>query len=327
MNVSKLFECSMIEVYERTGKMEKIFLGKSKLEVPRIGLGCMRMADKSVDEVVEIITSALESGINFFDHADMYGDGQSERIFGEAIQKMGIKREEIIIQSKCSIRPDKKTYDFSKEHILNAVNGSLDRLGVEYLDVLLLHRPDALFEGEEVAAAFDELEASGKVRNFGVSNQHPGQMALLQKYLKQPIVANQIQMSVVESNAIDSGINVNTPFDGAVWREGGVIEYARLHDITLQPWSPFLYGYFEGVFIDSPKYPELNACLQKIGEKYGVSSSSIAIAWLLRHPAKMQPLVGTTNPDRIRDIATATDVKLTREEWYELYQAAGHHLP
>ena len=235
-------------------------------------------------------------------------------------------REQLILQSKCSIVPG-KMYDFSKAHILASVDASLQRLKTDYLDALLLHRPDALMEPEEVAEAFDALHSSGKVRHFGVSNQNPLQMQLLQKYIKQPIVANQIQISITNATPITQGIHVNTPEDAAVDRDGSVVDYCRLNDITIQPWSPFQYGFFEGPFVGSPKFPKLNAALDAAAAKYGVSPTCIAMAWLLRHPAKFQPIAGTMNIGRLLDCVKATEITLTREEWYGIMLAAGNTLP
>lgn len=234
-------------------------------------------------------------------------------------------RENIILQSKCGIR--KGMFDFSKEHILNSVDGILSRLKTEYLDTLLLHRPDALVEPEEVAEAFDILEQSGKVRHFGVSNQNPMQIQLLQKYVKQPLVANQLQLSITNANMISNGVNVNMENDSAINRDGSILDFCRLNDITIQPWSPFQYGFFEGVFLGNEKFPELNKQIDEIAEKYQVSNTTIAIAWLLRHPANMQPVIGTMNVDRLIDCIKASDVHLTREEWYSIYRSAGNILP
>lgn len=268
----------------------------------------------------------MEAGINFFDHADIYGGGRCEELFGKAFVKTGIKREDVIIQSKCGIVPG-IMYDFSKEHILQSVDSILQRLQMDYLDILLLHRPDALIEPEEVAAAFDILETSGKVLHFGVSNQRPMQIELLQKYTKQKLMINQLQFSIPVSNMIASGMEVNMQTDGAIDRDGSILDYCRLHDITIQTWSPFQYGFFEGIFIGSDKYPKLNALLDKLAEKYNVTPTTIASAWILRHPAKMQLISGSTSPKRIKEIAAASDITLTREEWYQLYLAAGHILP
>lgn len=305
--------------------MRTIQLGTSTLQVPVIAVGCMRINRLEKNEAERFLGAALEEGANFFDHADIYGTGECEERFADAIGMNDDVRERIILQSKCGIR--KGMFDFSKEHILSSVDGILKRLRTEYLDVLLLHRPDALVEPEEVAEAFDELERSGKVRHFGVSNQHPMQIQLLQKYVKQPIVANQLQLSITNTTMIDSGLNVNMENDAAVNRDGGILDFCRLHDITIQPWSPFQYGFFEGVFLDNEKFPELNQTINEVAEKYNVSNTTIALAWILRHPARMQPITGTMNIERLRDCIKASEIVLTREEWYEIYRAAGNVLP
>ena len=303
--------------------MYKIELGKSGLLVPTVAVGCMRISNMNEKEASAFVETALSNGANFFDHADIYGGGKSEEVFGKAVSSFN--REDIIIQTKCGIRNGQ--FDFSYEHIMSSVEGSLKRLGTEYIDVLLLHRPDALMEPEEVAKAFDELKASGKVRHFGVSNQNPYQIQLLQNALDMPICANQLQLSIAHAPMIQSGINVNMYNDSAVNRDGGVLDFCRLNKITIQPWSPMQYGFFEGCFIDSEKFPELNEALEKIGNKYGASKTTMAFAWILRHPAKMQPVTGTTNLTRLEDCIKAADVKITREEWYEIYRAAGNVLP
>jgi predicted oxidoreductase len=300
-------------------------LGSSTLDVPVVAVGCMRINSLDSKDAEHFVRSAMEAGANFFDHADIYGTGTCEEIFADAVQMNPQVRENLILQSKCGIR--KGMFDFSKEHILNSVDGILQRLRTEYLDVLLLHRPDALVEPEEVAEAFDQLEREGKVRHFGVSNQNPNQIALLKKYVKQPLVANQLQMSITNTTMIDSGINVNMENDAAVNRDGSILDYCRLHDITIQPWSPFQYGFFEGVFLGNEKFPELNAKIDEIAAKYDVSNTTIAIAWLLRHPAHMQPVTGTMNIGRLLDCVKASEIHLTRPEWYEIYRAAGNVLP
>lgn len=304
--------------------MKKINFGKSGMQVPTIAVGCMRIAQMSEKEAKNFVTTAIENNANFFDHADIYGRGECETVFGKAIKN--IPREDLIIQTKCGIVPG-KMFDFSYEHIVNSVDGSLKRLDTDYIDVLLLHRPDALIEPEEVARAFDYLKSSGKVRHFGVSNQNPYQMELLQKYMDMPICANQLQLSIMHATMIQSGINVNMYNDSATNRDGGVLDYCRLNDITIQPWSPMQFGFFEGCFIDNDKFPELNSVLEKLALKYSVSKTTIAIAWLLRHPAKMQPVTGTTNITRLIDSIKATEITLTREEWYEIYKSAGNILP
>lgn len=303
--------------------MYTIDLGKSGLQVPTIAVGCMRISNMTDYEISNFIDTSLELGANFFDHADIYGAGKCEEIFGKAISQS--MREKVIIQTKCGIR--KGMYDFSYEHIVNSVNGSLKRLNTDYIDVLLLHRPDALMEPEEVARAFSHLKESGKVRHFGVSNQNPYQMQLLQNALDMPICANQLQLGVMHTPMIDSGINVNMYNESSTVRDGGVLDFCRLNNITIQPWSPMQYGFFEGCFVDNDKFPELNATLEKISNKYGVSKTTMAIAWLLRHPAKMQPVTGTTNLARLTDSLKASEVSITREEWYEIYRAAGNKLP
>ncbi|MDU1844725.1 MAG: aldo/keto reductase family oxidoreductase [Niallia nealsonii] len=305
--------------------MRTMKLGSSNLEVPVVAVGCMRINSLEKNEAERFVQTSLEQGANFFDHADIYGSGVCEEIFADAIHMSPSVREKIILQSKCGIR--KGMFDFSKEHILDSVDGILKRLNTEYLDVLLLHRPDALVEPEEVSEAFDKLEQSGKVRHFGVSNQNPMQIQLLQKHVKQPLVANQLQLSITNANMISNGINVNMENDSAINRDGSILDFCRLHDITIQPWSPFQFGFFEGVFLGNEKFPELNKQIDEIADKYQVSNTTIAIAWLLRHPAKMQPVIGTMNIDRLIDCCNASDVHLTREEWYSIYRAAGNILP
>lgn len=305
--------------------MKTMRLGVSDLQVPVIAVGCMRINGLDKNQAERFVQTSLEQGLNFFDHADVYGGGTCEEIFAEAIHMSSSIREQVILQTKCGIRQG--MFDFSKEHILEAVDGSLKRLRTDYIDVLLLHRPDALVEPEEVAEAFDLLQNSGKVRNFGVSNQNPMQMQLLKKFVKPPIVANQLQLSITNATMISAGINVNMENSAAVNRDGSVLDYCRLNDITIQPWSPFQYGFFEGVFLGNDKFPELNATIDKIAQRYEVSNTTMAIAWLLRHPAGMQPVTGTMNVERLKDCAKAAEIYLTREEWYEIYRSAGNVLP
>lgn len=290
-----------------------------------ISLGCMRMAGLEEKRVDEIMDCALEGGVNFFDHADIYGGGNSERLFGGYLSRNKGAREKIFIQTKCAIHDGQ--YDFSKEHIIRSVEGSLSRLGVDYMDFLLLHRPDTLMEPEEVAEAFDALESSGKVRYFGVSNHNPMQIELLKTAVRQPLVANQLQFSVTEAGMVTSGMNVNMKNAESQMHDGGLLEYSRIKKMTIQAWSPFQYGFFKGTFIDNADFPELNAKLAEIGEKYGLSKTGVAAAWILRHPANMQLIAGTMNPHRLTDICKAAEVTLTHAEWYEIYRAAGHCLP
>ena len=305
--------------------MNTIKIARSDLDASEIALGCMRIASLSNQDIATLVHTALDEGITFFDHADVYGGGKSEEKFAEALDMTPRLRDTMILQSKVGIR--KGSFDFSKEHILEAVEGSLNRLRTDHLDVLLLHRPDALVEPEEVAEAFTILHDSGKVKYFGVSNQNPMQIELLTKFVKQPLIINQLQLSITNTGMIDAGINVNMKIDSSIVRDGSILDYCRLKEITIQPWSPFQYGFFEGVFLDNDKFPELNAQINTIAASRGVTNTAIAIAWLLRHPARMQPILGTTNPTRVKDACKASDVKLTRQEWYAIYLAAGNKLP
>ena len=306
--------------------MKNINIGNSGIETSEIGLGCMRMAEVEKSEAEKVIKTALGEGINFFDHADIYGGGKSEEVFADAINMNSSIREKMIIQTKCSIVPG-IMYDFSKEHILNSVDGSLQRLKTDYVDFLLLHRPDTLMEPEEVAEAFSKLYESGKVKYFGVSNHTPMQIELLNKYLDNKVIINQLQFSIMNTGMIDAGLNMNINNDAAIDRDGGVLEYCRLKDITIQAWSPYQYGFFGGVFLDNDKFPELNKKIDEIAEKYGVTNTAIATAWILRHPAKMQTIAGSMNTNRLKEICAASNVNLTRQEWYEIYLAAGNKLP
>lgn len=305
--------------------MKQIALGNTDWKASAIALGCMRITSLSGAECEALVRGAMEEGIDFFDHADIYAGGEAESFFAESVHMNAALREKMYIQSKCGIRPGR--YDFSKEYILSSVEGSLRRLQTDYLDVLLLHRPDALMEPEEVAEAFTRLQQEGKVRYFGVSNQNPAQIALLQKYMSQKLIVNQLQLSVTNCTMIDQGLNVNMENAPAVMRDGSVLDYCRLNDITIQAWSPFQYGFFEGVFIDNPKFPALNAKLEELAQRYQATKNAVAIAWILRHPANIQAILGTTNLQRVKDVCKASEIRLTREEWYELYLSVGKQLP
>ncbi len=304
--------------------MKKIKIG-GKFDASAISLGCMRMGGLDENRVDAIMDIALQNGVNYFDHADIYGGGNAEKVFGDYLKRHKGVRDNIIIQTKCAIHD--KQFDFSKEHILKSVDGSLSRLGVDYIDALLLHRPDTLMEPEEVAEAFDILESSGKVKYFGVSNQNIMQMELLKTAVKQPLIINQLQFSVTEAGMVTSGMNVNMKNAESVMHDGSFLEYSRIKNITIQAWSPFQYGFFKGNFVDSEEFPELNSKLYEIGEKYGITKTGVAAAWILRHPANMQLIAGTMNPEHLTEICKAADVTLTRSEWYEIYRAAGHCLP
>ncbi|MCU9612377.1 aldo/keto reductase [Caldibacillus lycopersici] len=305
--------------------MKKIQLGTSSLQVSDIALGCMNLSRLTTKEAATVIHNAQQLGINFFDHADIYGGGKSEEVFAEAIGMNPSIREKMIIQTKTGIRQG--YYDFSKAHIIESVNGSLKRLQTDYVDVLLLHRPDALVEPEEVAEAFNELHESGKVLHFGVSNHNPMQIELLKRFVRQDLIVNQLQFGVMHTGMIDAGVQVNTKHVNSINRDGSILDYSRLNDMTIQAWSPFRYGNFEGIFIDNEKFPEINVKLQEIGDKYGADKSAVSVAWILRHPAKIQTIVGTMTPSRLTNIAKASEIELTREEWYEIYRAVGNQLP
>lgn len=307
--------------------MKKINLGVSGLEVPNIAVGFWRLnRNTDLKTAEDFIRTAMENGANFFDHADIYGRGEAEKIFAEAIGMNDSMREKMFIQSKCGIVPNKR-FDFSKKHILESVDGSLKRLNTDYLDVLLLHRPDTMMEPEEICEAFDILKSNGKVRNFGVSNENIWQMEYLRKNLNVPLVSNQMQFSIAHCPMVQSGLNVNMFNDSAVERGSGIIEYCRMNKITIQAWSPFQHGFAAGTFVDSPDYPELNAKLDEIAEKIGVSKTTIVMAWILSHPAKMQPITGTLKKDRMLECLKASEIVLDRDDWYGIYMSAGNILP
>lgn len=306
--------------------MKQVTLGKERMEASAIVAGCMRLDVFDEKQMAAYIHTALEAGVDFFDHADIYGGGKSEEIFGNAMKfDSSLRREDMILQSKCGIRNG--YYDLSKEYILDSVDHILKRLQTEYLDILLLHRPDALVEPEEVAAAFEVLEKNGKVRKFGVSNHKPMQIELLKKYVKQPLIINQLQFSIPVSNMIANGMEVNMDTNGSVDRDGSVLDYCRLNDITIQAWSPFQMPNWKGCFLGAEEYSELNHKIKELANAYQVSETTIATAWILRHPAKMQVIAGTTNESRLKEIVQACEIALTKEEWYGLYLAAGHPLP
>lgn len=310
--------------------MRTFTLPGTEIEVPDVVLGLMRIQDKSDDEVRTLVRTAREVGITFLDHADIYGDGVHgcERRFAEALALTPSQREEYVIQSKAGIVKDGPYFDFSYEHLVSSVEGSLKALGTDYLDILLLHRPDALVEPDEVARAFDDLAAAGKVRAFGVSNHTPGQIELLRRHVAQPLVANQLQLSITHAPLIAQGIAANMQgVEQSVSRDVGTLDYCRLHDITVQAWSPFQSGFFDGPFIGSSRYPELNAVIDRLAAQYAVPAEAIAVAWITRHPARMQVVLGTTTPARVQAAALGSDIELTRPEWYELFRAAGYRVP
>lgn len=291
-------------------------------------LGCMRMPALTVDAAANMISTAVDLGINFFDNATCYTAGEAETRFGDAFAASGIRRDSVIIQTKCGLCFERDEFDWTKENILASVDDSLRRMKTDYLDVLLLHRPDLIFEPEQVAEAFDILEKNGKVRFFGVSNVPTLQMELLRKFVSQPLSINQLQFSLEQSQLIDQALYLNNKTtDMSIDRDNGTLDYCRLHDITIQAWSPLQYGFFKGCFVDDPQFPELNKALEEIGDKYSVPKTAVAIAWVLRHPARMQAIAGTMNPQHLKDICEASHVTLTHHEWYQLYLASGKKLP
>ncbi|WP_454729573.1 aldo/keto reductase [Cellulosimicrobium protaetiae] len=310
--------------------MKTFTLPGTDLVVPDVVLGLMRIQDKTDDEVRTLVRTARDAGITFLDHADVYGTDLHgcERRFAEAIDLSPAERAEWVIQSKAGIVREGPYFDFSYEHLVASVEGSLDALRTDYLDILLLHRPDALVEPEEVARAFSDLHAAGKVRAFGVSNHTPGQIELLRRYVEQPIVVNQLQLSITHAPIVAQGVASNMQgLDQSISRDSGILDYCRLHDITVQAWSPFQAGFFTGVFLGSEEYPELNAVIDRLAARYDVPPIAIATAWITRHPARMQVVLGTTSPERVAGAALGSEVPLTRAEWYELFRAAGYTVP
>ena len=316
--------------------MKQINLGATSLKIPAMGLGIMRMEAKTPAEAAKAVDTAFDNGINFIDSADIYGQGKSEEVLGQALKLSNAKRTDLFIQSKVGIIVDParsngsfvfgSRYEFTKQHILEAVDGVLKRMGTDYLDGLL-HRPDPLMDLDGIKEAFDILQASGKVRFFGVSNFNPQQFAMVQDSITQHLMFNQLQFGLKHTGMIDFGINTNIANADGTDHDGGLLDYCRHHHITIQAWSPFQYGNFEGTFIDNPDYPELNKKLGELATKYGVGKNAIAAAWVLKHPAQIQLIMGTMNPAHIADSAKGADVDLTNQEWYDLYLAAGHQLP
>jgi len=307
--------------------MTSIKIGK-KLEASAVSMGCMRISAMERADVAKLVKTAVDGGINFFDHADIYGGGASESVFATAVKDLAIPRDKILIQTKCGINKKDGTFDFSKGHIIASLENSLKRLETDYIDVFLLHRPDTLMEPEEVAEAFETLHKAGKARCFGVSNHNSGQIRLLNKYLgDNKLVANQLQFSPTHTGMIDVGLNVNMTNPPSADHDGSILEFCRLEDITIQAWSPFMYGFFDGVFLGSDKFPELNKAIDEIAEEKNVTAEAVVVAWILRHPAKMQVIPGTTNAERLEGICKGCGFEMSRAEWYKIYKAAGNKLP
>ena len=326
--------------------MKRYRIPHTDLEVSRIGFGCMGLGGdwdapaltrSAVLQAADLVETALAQGITLFDHADIYTRGKAEAAFGEVLKEQPGLRDRIVLQSKCGIRfageptaDDPARYDFSYEHITRSVEGILRRLQTDRLDLLLLHRPDPLVEPEEVARAFDELHGSGKVRYFGVSNHTGPQIKLLRKAVTQPLVVNQLELNLLHAGLIEVGILANQT-DQPYTAAAGILDYCRLNDILVQAWSPVA----RGKLADPPKRvlgstPAQRAAevVARLADEKGTTKDAIVLAWLLRHPAPIQPIIGTTTPARIASSARADEVELSREEWYALFTAArGANVP
>ncbi|WP_300766201.1 aldo/keto reductase [uncultured Bifidobacterium sp.] len=312
--------------------MKTVPLGSTSIDVPALALGAMRLADRSRAEASTIVGTALDLGMTFIDTADCYSAGESSRKVGEALSDLSVDRGSVMIQTKVGIFRDPSSnkitrYDFSREHIVSALDAELTNLRTDYVDSLLLHRPDTLVDLDDLAAAFDDIATQGKARWFGVSNVNPQQIDLLRSALNQRLQVNQLQFGLGHSGMVRQEFHVNMDDAASVDHDGGLLAYCRLHQLTIQAWSPLQYGFFSGVFLDDPQFPELNRMLRIIGERHGVDASAVAIAWILRHPAHMQVLLGSMTPERLIAMSRATDIMLDSQEWYDLYLAAGNDLP
>ncbi len=307
-------------------------------------LGCMHLGrswdaspltPEAIANTQSCVQAALEAGITMFDHADIYCLGKSEEAFGRVWSDLGIHRDSVVLQTKCGIRRHGEPtadaphrLDFSYEHITTSVRRSLERLQTDYLDILLLHRPDILIDPEEVASAFSDLRNEGLVWQFGVSNFNAAQIELLQSYLDEPLVADQVEFNLLHAHLVDEGITFNNNQRTSSLGDG-TLEYCRLKDIDVQAYSPLARGRLTPVAPDADdRTKKAGAALASLADRYGVSAEAIMVAWILRHPAGIRPVIGTTRPDRIRQISQSTKVVLTREEWYMLYLAGrGQDFP
>lgn len=299
-------------------------------EASRIALGMMRIENLSAGEIRELYTGARDAGVTFFDHADIYGGGEHgcERRFSEALQLGATEREQIVLQTKCGIRPGGKGFDFSADYIVRRAEESLEALGTDYLDVLMLHRPDTLVEPEEVASAFSQLESAGKVRAFGVSNHTAQQIELLKTAVTQPLAVNQVQFGLGHAALVAQGIAANMEgVKQSAMRDGGLIEYARINGITLEAWSPFQRGFFSGSIFEQGGLRELQTVIARMAAERETTPTAIATAWITRHPARMRVVLGTTKASRVAEAVEGAGIVLSRAEWYELFAAAGYEVP
>jgi len=318
--------------------MKTSILPHTDLSVSELIYGCMRirgswspeaLTEEEIAAGLRSVRAALDAGITFFDHADIYGRGRCEELFGHLWKREGVARDQLVLQSKCGIRPG-LCYDFRPDYIRASVEGSLQRLQTDYLDILLLHRPDVLMEPDAIAEVFAELKASGKVRYFGVSNFTPAAQELLQSRLPDPLVTNQIRFGLGFINPVESWLVAGRSADGIQTRGEGILEYCMQHRIRPQAYSPVVYG---GILeplaeSDTPALRGLKELLNAMAAEKGVSPDVIALSWVMRHPAGIQPIIGTTRPERIHTAARALDLPLSHEEWYSLFIAArGNALP
>ena len=289
-----------------------------------------------IDQAAAVIDAAQGIGIGLFDHADIYRNGKSEAVFGEVLARSQGLREKITLQTKCGIRLGERGlqthYDLSREAILERVNESLKRLQTDYVDVLLLHRPDPLMDPREVADAVGQLMAEGKVRQLGVSNMSAAQIAFLQDALETPIVANQLEMSLLRSDWLEGTVLVNHPADAGYSFPHGTLEYCMSKGIELQAYGSLAQGRYTGARSGdlSPAESATATMLEDLAGVHGTTPESVLLAWLMKHPARISPVVGTTNPARISACADAAAVagKMTRAQWYGLWTTArGSNLP
>ena len=320
--------------------MERMRLGRGGPLVSRLAYGCAalggpwdagELTQERRRKALAALEAALDAGVDHFDLADVYAFGKAERAFSEIWQLDPSLRARVVVQSKCGVvRSADDTsraetyYDSSREHILAAARGSMGRLGVDYLDLLVLHRPDVLLEPEEVAAAFDRLHAGGEVRHFGVSNYAPGQVELLQAALDRPLLVNQLQVSLAHPDLIDDAVVVNDTSPDRPVRGFGTLAYCMQRSITVQAWAPLGAG---GLVRDDdagadPRLLAVRRELAAVARERGAHPAAVAIAWILRHPAGIQPLLGGRTPDEIRTAAQGIDLTLTRAEWYRLFNAS-----
>lgn len=297
---------------------------------PALMLGMMRAEELDAAALRSLVAEALDVGVEWFDHADIYGSAWHgcEAHFGDALQANAGARAALKIQTKCGIVRGKSAYDLSYAHIVRQVEGSLRALRIDTIDSLLLHRPDALCEPDEVARAFDELEASGKVRAFGVSNHTARQIELLRGSVRQPLVVNQLQLSLAHAPAIAQGVAANIAGEPqSVMRDDGVLDYCRTTGIAVQAWGPLQSPIAAGSFLAAPEHAALNAELSRVAAEHGVSELEVAVAWISRHPARPTVVLGSTRPERVRAAVRGTGLPLSRGDWYGLFRAAGYQVP